>query len=106
MNGSEPSPALRSIIGMGSIAGGVFALTPNNATAADSAFFAVMNLTRDAAGNYRIDRSIAGAKVRTPDNCRGYSTGSADDMGFGAYLALETQKIVRCVQNARGAPSY
>jgi hypothetical protein len=27
-------------------------------------------------------------------------------MGFGAYLALETQKLVRCVQAARGAPTH
>jgi hypothetical protein len=104
MNGSEPSPGLLTIVSMASSAGGVFALTPSNATSADSAVYAVMNVTRDAA-NYRIDQSIAGAKVRSPDNCRGYSTGSSDDMAFGAQLPLETQKLVRCVQYARGAPS-
>jgi len=30
----------------------------------------------------------------------------SSDMGFGAYLALETQRLVRCAQRARGAPSH
>ena len=106
MNGSEPSPEISTILAMASSAGGAFALTPSNATSADSALYAVMKVTRNADGNYRIDQRIAGSKVRSPDNCRGYSTGSADDMGFGAHLALETQKLVRCVQHARGAPSH
>jgi hypothetical protein len=103
MNGSEPSPELFGIIGLGSSTGGAFALTTSNATAADSAVYAVMSMTRDVEGNYRIDRRVAGSKVRSPENCRGSSTGSADDMGFGAFLALETQKLVRCVQHTRGA---
>jgi len=106
MNGAEPSPELMSVIDMGSITGGAFALTPSNATAADSAIYAVMNVTRDADGNYRIEQSIAGATVRSPDNCRASGTGVANDMGFGAFLALQTMKLVRCVQHARGAPSY
>ena len=87
---------------MAASAGGAFALNPTNATAADSLLYAVMAVRRDAKGNYRFDQSIAGSRVRSPNNCRGYSTGSADDMGFGAQLALETQKLVRCVQEARG----
>lgn len=102
LNGSEPSGALLNVIAMAAPSAGVFALTPQNATASDSAFYAVINVRRDPDGNYRIDRSIAGSAVKDPDNCRGYSTGIQDDMGFGASLALETQSLVRCVQNARG----
>ena len=106
VNGSVPSPVMLSVIGIASISGGAFALTPSNATSVDSVVYAVLNVTRDAELSYRIDRSIAGAKVGSTDNCRGYSTGFADDMGFGAQLTLETQKLVRCAQHARGAPSY
>jgi len=106
MNGAEASPAMLGVIGMASSSSGAFALSPGNATSADSAVYAVMNVTRDAQGNYRIDRSIAGSTIKSSGNCRGSATGSADDMGFGAYLALETQKLVRCAQRARGAPSH
>jgi hypothetical protein len=102
VNGAEPSPGVLSIVAMAASAGGAFALNPTNATAADSLLYAVMAVRRDAKGNYRFDQSVAGSRVRSPNNCRGYSTGSADDMGFGAQLALETQKLVRCVQEARG----
>ena len=105
VNGSEPSPVILMIVSTAASASGAFALNPSNATEADSAVYAVMSVRRDAQGNYRLDQSIAGAKVKSPDNCRGYSTGTADDMSFGATLALETQKLVRCVQRARGAPS-
>src|SRR5690242_7001231 len=106
MNGAAASGEVVSIVALAASAAGVFALTPENATAADSAMYGVLNFTRDAQGNYRIDQSIAGSKVRSPDNCRGSSTGASDDMGFGAYLALEVHALVRCVQNARGAPSH
>ena len=102
MNGTEPSPVVLTIVAMAASASGAFALTPTNATTADSSIYAVMTLKRDAEGNYRLDQSMAGSRVKSPDNCRGYSTGRADDMGFGAQLALETQKLVRCVQGARG----
>ncbi len=105
MNGNQPSPATRGIIGMAASAGGAFALDESNATPADSAIYAVMNVKRDAEGNYRFDESIAGSKVKATEGCRGYSTGSNDDMGFGAYLALEIQKLVRCVQQVRGIGS-
>lgn len=105
LNGTEPSPQIRTIIAMAASAAGAFALDQTNATTADSAIYAVMAVRRDAEGNYRLDQSIAGSSVREPDNCRGYSTGRADEMGFGAYLALETEKLVRCVQRARGARS-
>jgi hypothetical protein len=90
---------------MGAMAGGAFALTPDNATEADSAIYAVLNVRLDAEGNYRVDQSLAGSRVKSPDNCRGYSTGVGDDMSFGAHLALEAQKLVRCVQGARGPPT-
>jgi hypothetical protein len=93
------------IIGLGSSAGGAFALTPGNATSADSTLYAVLNVTRDGQRNYRIDEKMAGSKAKSPDTCRGYTTGSADDVSFGALLALETQKLVRCVLHVRGASS-
>lgn len=102
LNGSAPSPLIQSIIGMAAGAGGAFALTPQNATASDSSVYAVLNVSRDASGNYRIDESLAGSGVKAADNCRGYSTGGSDDMGFGAFLALRTEALVRCAQNARG----
>ena len=106
MNGTEPSPVVLTIVAMAASASGAFALTPSNATPADSSIYAVMAVTRDVEGKYRLDQSMAGSKVRSPDNCRGYSTGTLDDMGFGAHLALETQALVRCVQRARGAPTH
>ena len=104
LNGAEAPAELTQIVGMGAVAGGAFARTPSNATAADSAVYGVLELSRDAEGNYRVEQSTRGSMVRSPDNCRGFSTGRADDMSFGAQLALETQKLVRCVQSARGAP--
>ena len=104
LNGAEAPPEILQIVGMGSMAAGAFALTPSNATPTDSAVFAVMDVSRDAQGNYRLDQRIAGSMVKSPDNCRAFSTGGADDMGFGAHLALESWKLVRCVQSARGAP--
>jgi hypothetical protein len=91
---------------MAATSSGAFALDPTNATTADSALYAVMAVKRDTEGNYRFDRSMAGSKLKATDNFRGYSSGRGDDMSLGAYLALETQKLVRCVQRARGAPSY
>lgn len=106
MNGTEASPDVLTVVGMAASSGGAFGLTPTNATPADSTIYAVMSIRRDSQRNYRIDRSMMGSKVRSPDNCRGYSTATLDDMSFGAYLALETQKLVRCVQAARGAPTH
>ena len=106
MNGTEASPEVLTIVAMAASSGGAFALTPTNATPADSTIYAVMSLRRDSRGNSRLDQSMMGSNVRSPDNCRGYSTGRGDDMSFGAYLALETQKLVRCVQKARGAPTH
>jgi hypothetical protein len=106
MNGTEPSAEVLTIVGMAASSSGAFALTSTNATPTDSTIYAVMSIRRDSQGNYRLDRSMMGSKVTSPDNCRGYSTGTGDDMGFGAYLALETQKLVRCVQAARGAPTH
>jgi hypothetical protein len=106
MNGAEPPPEVLTVVGMAAGLGGAYALTPTNATLADSTIYAVMSISRDSQRNYRIDQGMMGSKVRSPDNCRGYSTGRLDDMAFGAYLALETQKLVRCVQAARGAPTH
>jgi hypothetical protein len=103
LNGAEAPVAMLQIASMGASAGGAFALDSRNATTADSALYAVIDLRRDAQGNYRVERSTAGSMVKPGDNCRGVSTGRLDDMGFGAYLALETQKLVRCVQNGRAA---
>ena len=106
MNGTEPSSDILSVVGMAASSGGAYALTPTDATAGDSTTYAVISISRDSERNYRIDRSMTGTKVMSPDGCRGYSTGRLNDMGFGAYLALETQKLVRCVQAARGAPTH
>jgi hypothetical protein len=106
MNDSDPPPVMLTIVAVASNASGAFALDRTNATTADSAIYAVLTVQRDLEGNYRFDRSMAGSKLRATDNCRGYSTGRADEMGFGAFLALETQQLVRCVQRARGAPGY
>ena len=105
LNGSEPSPEVLFVVAIAASASGAFALDPSDATKVDSAVYAVMTIRRDSQGNYTLDRSVAGAKVKSPDTCRGSSSGRADDMGFGAYLALQTQKLVRCVQSARGAPT-
>src|SRR5437868_2251977 len=61
LNGAAAPASLLSIIALASSAGGAFALTPANATPADSAVYAVLDLTRDAAGNYRIAESTAGS---------------------------------------------
>jgi hypothetical protein len=93
------------IVATASSASGAFALNSTNATTADSAIYPVMAVKRDAEGNYRLNQGMSGSKLKARDNCSSYSTGRADDMEFGAQLALETQKLVRCVQHARGAPS-
>ena len=60
VNGSAPSPQIQSLIGLAASAGGAFALTPKNATASDSSVYAVLNVTRDGNGNYRIERESFG----------------------------------------------
>ena len=104
LNGADAPPQILQIVGMGAIAAGAFALSPDNATPTDSAIYAITAVTRDAEGNYRVEQRMAGSKVKSPDNCGGFSTGALDDMSFGAHLALESWRLVRCVQNARGAP--
>jgi hypothetical protein len=103
LNGAEAPVAMLEIAAMGTSSGGAFALNSRNATTADSALYGVIDLTRDSQGNYRIEQSTAGSMVKPGDDCRSVSTGRLDDMGFGAYLALATQKLVRCVQNERAA---
>jgi len=104
LNGGQAPPKMLHVVGLGAMAGGAFALSPYKATPADSAIYGVIDVSRGADGSYRIDERTAGAKAGSPDNCHGYTTGSSDDMIFGAMLTLEAQKLVRCVQHARGAP--
>ncbi len=102
LNGAAAPASLLSIVALAASAGGAFALMPANATSADSAVYAVLDLTRDASGNYRIAESTAGSRAQQPDYCEAEMTGGADDLAFGALLALETEKLVRCAHRALG----
>jgi hypothetical protein len=102
LNGAEAPARIRNVVDAGASAGGAFALDSRDATARDSAAYGVIDVKRDAQGNYRVDQRATGSLFKSRDNCRGSSTGRLDDMGFGAYLALQTQQFVRCVQNSRG----
>ena len=92
---------LEEVIGLGASAAGIFRLVPAQATNADSAIYAVIDVDRDTAGAYRIDESIAGSRSTTSGGCGGFSTGNLSDLGFGAYLAMVTTQIVRCAETAR-----
>ena len=45
------------------------------------------------------------ARAPASDTCRRSATGSAGDIGFGAYLAFEALQLARCAQWQRGAAS-
>jgi hypothetical protein len=79
----------------------VFRLSPDQAMAADSTLYAILDVQRDAAGQYRIEQSISGSLVKDPQTCRNYSTGSADDLTFGAYVAAVSANLARCAHHAR-----
>jgi hypothetical protein len=79
----------------------VFRLSPDQATAADSTLYAIIDVQRDAAGQYRIETSLGGSLAKHSQNCSGYSTGSADDLTFGAFLAAESANLARCAHQAR-----
>jgi len=96
-----PAPVEQAVHEGASIAG-VFRLSPDQATAADSTLYAIIDVQRDAAGQYRIEQSIAGSRVAHPQNCRGYSTGSnSDDLTFGSFLAVVSANLARCAHQAR-----
>jgi hypothetical protein len=82
-------------------AGGAFALTPAIATNADSVAFAIVEVTRDSVGTYRIDERMTGSFVTLANDCHNVSTGRLPDLAFGGRLALVTAQFVRCAQNNR-----
>jgi hypothetical protein len=98
--GAGAPPELEQVVHIGASGAEVFSLTPDQATTADSTLFAVIRVNRDASGQYRIEESISGSLVTHPNNCRGCSTGTLDDLAFGAYLATVTTRLVRCAQHA------
>lgn len=98
--GAGAPTELDQVVHIGASGAEAFRLTPDQATTADSTLFAVIDVNRDASGQYRIAESISGSLVTHPDNCRGFSTGKLDDLAFGAYLATVTTRLVRCAQHA------
>jgi hypothetical protein len=79
----------------------VFRLSPDQATAADSTLYAIIDVQRDSAGQYRIEQSISGSLAKHTQNCQSYLTGSADDLTFGAFMAVVSAHLARCAHQAR-----
>lgn len=92
---------LYGVIALSASSGGAFRLTPDQATSADSAVYSVIDVQRESSGAFRIEVSLQGSRFPGTRNCSGYETGSADDLDFGAILAIKTAQLVRCAQNAR-----
>lgn len=100
-HGAGAPEELGAVVELGAYSGGAFRLTPDNATSADSAIYVVLVVERDSSGEYRIERSLRDSRFPDSRNCSGYGTGSADDLQFGAILAVEAAHLVRCAQHAR-----
>ena len=100
-HGEGAPTELRDVVAMGASAAGIFSLNSDQATAADSTLYAVIDVRRAASGQYRIEQSITGSVVATRNNCSASSTGKLGDLAFGAYLATATAQLVRCAQHAR-----
>ena len=100
-HGAGAPSQVEQAVAEGASAAQVFRLSPGQATAADSTLYAIIDVERDAAGQYRIEQSISGSLVKHPENCRGYSTGSGDDLTFGAFLAVVSAQLARCAHQAR-----
>jgi hypothetical protein len=100
-HGEGAPPELYEVVDMGASAAGVFRITPEQATTGDSALYAIVDVTRDASGQYTIEESIAGSLLTGRSSCRGSSTGKLDDLAFGAYLATVTARLVRCAKRDR-----
>ena len=100
-HGEGAPPELYEVVEMGASAAGVFPLTPERATKVDSSLSAVVDVTRDASGQYSIEESIAGSLSTDRNSCRGSSTGKLGDLAFGAYLATVTTRLARCAKRGR-----
>ena len=100
-HGEGAPPELYEVVEMGASAAGVFRLAPEQATKVDSSLYAVLDVTRDVSGQYRIEESIAGSLSTDRSSCRGSSTGKLDDLAFGAYLATVTTRLARCAKRGR-----
>jgi hypothetical protein len=92
---------LYEVVHLGASAADVFQLTPDQATTVDSTLYAILDVTRDTSGQYRIENSITGSRPRGSNSCSGSSTGKLDDLAFGAYLATATTQLARCAKHAR-----
>jgi hypothetical protein len=104
LHGKGATPDIATVVDIGASAGGVFALTPAYSTTADSVAFAIVDVTRDTVGTYRIDARMTGLFVTSANDCHNVSTGRLPDLAFGARLGLATAQFVRCAQNNR--PNY
>jgi hypothetical protein len=100
-HGAGAPSQVEQAVRQGASSAEVFPLSPDQATTADSTLYAIIDVQRDAAGQYRIEKSIGGSLVKHSQNCGGYSTGSADDLTFGAFLAVESANLARCAHQAR-----
>jgi hypothetical protein len=99
--GAGAPPELESVISMGATAAGIFRLTPDQATTADSAIYAILDVERDSTGAYRIEHRVASSRLKTSGGCGGSGTGSLGDLAFGAFLAGVTNHVVQCAATAR-----
>jgi hypothetical protein len=100
-HGEGAPPELYGVVHLGASTAELFQLTPEQATPADSTLYAILDVTRDASGEYSIEESIAGSRSTGSSSCRRSSTGKLDDLTFGAYLANVTTQLARCAKHAR-----
>jgi len=99
--GPGAPPELDEVVSMGALIAEAFRLTPEQATAADSTVYAILDVKRDAGGEYTIVESIGGSSATRPRNCDARSTGRLNDLAFGAFLAASTSQLVRCTRQSR-----
>jgi hypothetical protein len=99
-HGEGAPPELYGVVQLGASAAELFQLTPEQATTADSTLYAILDVTRDASGQYSIEKSISGSRATGSRSCSGSATGKLDDLTFGAYLATVTTQLVRCAKHA------
>ena len=96
---------VRAIIDFAAFRVGVRALPMHRAAAADSAFYAEVEITRTPGGGYEVATGLVGTRV--PRNrcggARAAAVGADRPMVLGAFLASAIESLVKCAQAARGA---
>jgi hypothetical protein len=93
---------LNGVVSLGAAMAGVFRLIPQQAAPADSGIYGLIDVERDRDGQYSIKSSIGGVPAAIAQRCDAAATGRLRDLEFGAFLAVETGQLVRCVNDVRG----